>query len=134
MTYAKSCLLIDDDHDDQFVFSLAIKALNKSILCTTVNDGFAALKKLEQDPLFRPDLIFLDLNLPGINGFDFLSRIKTNAALSHIPVVIYTTSSREEDIIKTKNLGAAGFITKPYHITDLTATLKDLFNVNTAEG
>ena len=127
MSYAKSCLLIDDDHDDQFVFSLAIKALNKSVDCITVNDGFAALKKLEQDPLFRPDFIFLDLNLPGINGFDCLTRIKANAALSHIPVVIYTTSASEEDIIKTKNLGAAGFITKPYHITDLTITLMAFF-------
>jgi len=101
--------------------------LNKSVDCITVNDGFAALKKLEQDPLFRPDFIFLDLNLPGINGFDCLTRIKANAALSHIPVVIYTTSASEEDIIKTKNLGAAGFITKPYHITDLTITLMAFF-------
>ena len=126
MTYSKSCLLIDDDLDDQLVFSLALKIIG-NIRCVTSGNGFSALKKLEYEPPFIPDYIFLDLNLPGINGFDFLAKIKSNPKLSHIPVVIYTTSSREEDILKTKKLGAAAFITKPYQISELTTKLKDFF-------
>jgi CheY-like chemotaxis protein len=128
MTYIKSCLLIDDDLDDQLVFSLALKELNHPIFCVVANSGFEALKKLEHDPPFLPNIIFLDLNLPGINGFDCLSRIKKNEKLSHIPVVIYTTSHSLEDINRTKNLGAIDFITKPYHIKDLYARLNTFFN------
>lgn len=127
MLHTKSCLLIDDDQDDQLVFSLAIQKLNKSILCVTVDNGFAALKKLEHTPVFRPDLIFLDLNLPGLNGFDCLIRVKGNSNLFSIPVVIYTTSSRKEDVIKTKNLGAVAFITKLTNFDDLMIKLNQFF-------
>ena len=127
MYYAKSCILIDDDPDDQLVFSLAIAELNRSIFCLPASDALDALSKLENYSSFNPDYIFLDLNLPGINGFECLIRIKRNPKLSHIPVVIYTTSSRQEDIRKTKNLGAAAFITKPYLMADLSMKLNDLF-------
>lgn len=127
MTYVKSCILIDDDPDDQLVFSLAITELNKSVFCVAFGNALEALTKLEDDAAFSPDLIFLDLNLPGINGFECLTRIKRNPKLSHIPVVIYTTSSRQEDILKTKNLGAAAFITKPFLMADLSMRLNDFF-------
>jgi CheY-like chemotaxis protein len=128
MNYAKSCLLIDDDYDDQLVFSIIIEKLNKSILCVTVDNTVEALAKLEQDPAFIPDIIFLDLNIPGINGIDCLTQIKSNDKLAHIPVVIYTTSSRKEDMLKTQRLGAIDFITKSYHIAELTSKLNDLFS------
>lgn len=129
MAYLKSCLLIDDDQDDQYVFSIVIEKLNKSIRFDVADDCPEALRKLEAEPAFLPDLIFLDLNLPGINGVDCLIRIKANPRLSHIPVVIYTTSSSKEDLIKTRGLGAVAFITKSYHIKDLTRKLTDLFNM-----
>jgi CheY-like chemotaxis protein len=128
MTYAKSCLLIDDDYDDQLVFSIIIEKLNKSILCVTADNGLDALKTLEQEPAFVPDLIFLDLNLPGINGMDCLTKIKSTPKLANIPVVIYTTSSRKEDILKARRLGAIDFITKSYHVAELTIKLNDLFS------
>jgi len=127
MTHAKVCLLIDDDHDDQLVFSIAVKRLNKPILCITADNGLIALRKLEHDPSFKPDFIFLDLNLPGLNGIECLIRIKEISKLSSIPVVIYTTSSRAEDILTAKNLGAFAFITKPDDVTDVVEKLKDFF-------
>jgi CheY-like chemotaxis protein len=127
MTHAKVCLLIDDDHDDQLVFSIAVKRLNKPILCITADNGLIALRKLEHDPSFKPDFIFLDLNLPGLNGIECLIRIKEISKLSSIPVVIYTTSSRAEDILTAKNLGAFAFITKPDDVTDVAEKLKDFF-------
>jgi CheY-like chemotaxis protein len=128
MTYLKSCLLIDDDQDDQFIFSLVLRELDHPIHCSIASTGYEALKKLEHDPPYTPDIIFLDLNLPGINGLDCLARIKSNSKLEHIPVVIYTTSLSQEDKNKTKNLGAIDFITKPYHIQDLYARLHAFFN------
>ncbi len=127
MTYTKSCLLIDDDHDDQLVFTVAIKEIDDNILCITADDGFKALKKLEEEPGFKPDLIFLDLNLPGLNGIDCLTRIKSNPKIADIPVIIYSTSTRTEDIVTTKNLGATAFITKPSHLLELTKKLQVFF-------
>jgi CheY-like chemotaxis protein len=127
MTYEKSCLLIDDDRDDQMVFSIVIGKLNKSVLCVAVDDGPKAIQKLQDDLEFRPDIIFLDLNLPGMTGIDCLRKIKQIKKISHIPIVIYTTSSRREDIQKTKDLGAIAFISKSYHIKDLIGKLNLLF-------
>ena len=127
MIYAKRCLLIEDDHDDQLVFSVLLYKLNKSIICTSVDNADEAMEKLQRDLPAIPDLIFLDLNLPGVNGIDLLIRIKANAALCIIPVVIYTTSSRSEDIVKAKKLGAVALITKSYHIRDLARKLSAFF-------
>lgn len=127
MTYAKSCLLIDDDHDDQLLFSIILEKVDKSILCVSVDNGVEAIRVLEHDLPRVPDLIFLDLNIPGSNGMDCLIKIKGIAALSLIPVVIYSTSSRNADIMKAKALGAVAFITKSYHVRDLTRKLNALF-------
>ncbi len=127
MAYAKHCLLIDDDHDDQLLFSIALKELNKSITFLNADNGLKALSMLTNEHTVIPDIIFLDLNMPIINGFDFLTRLKENSKLCNIPVVIYSTSCREEDIARTKNLGAFAFITKPYYIPDLTALLSNFF-------
>lgn len=124
---AKSYLLIDDDPDDQLLFSLAVKQLNKSITYFNADNGPDAFKLLDQENCILPDIIFIDLNMPIINGSDCLIQLKANAKLSHIPVVMYSTSSREEDINKTKNLGAFAFITKPHTISDLTAQLNSFF-------
>ena len=125
MSYKKSCLLIDDDHDDQLVFGIIIKKLGKSILCVTANNATEGLDKLEQDPSFIPDTIFLDLNMPGSNGMDFLAKIKANPRLANIPVVIYTTSSRKEDVLQATLLGAAAYIVKSFDIEDVSRRIGD---------
>ena len=127
MKYSRSCLLIDDDHDDQLAVLIALKELDQSIDLIAEDNGFTALKKLEQDSDFKPDVIFLDLNLPGINGIDCLVRIKANAKLTDIPVIIYTTSARNEDVIRAKKFGATAFITKPFLVTELADQLKPFF-------
>lgn len=120
MSYKKSCLLIDGDHDDQLVFGIIIKKLGKSILCVTADNAAEGLSKLEEDPTFIPDTIFLDLNMPGSNGMDFLTRIKANSRLANIPVVIYTTSSRKEDVSQAALLGASAYIVKSFDIQDVS--------------
>lgn len=113
-------LLADDDADDR---ELARDALEQSRLLNTlhmVNDGEALLDYLHQRGEYaaegaapRPGLILLDLSMPKMDGREALAAIKQEPALRQIPVVIMTTSSAEEDICRSYDLGASSYITKP---------------------
>lgn len=119
-------LLIDDDEDDRMVFSNAVESLNAEIQCETATDGADALALLNEKLLFFPDYIFLDLNMPGMTGFQFLSKLKAISVLRTIPVVIYTTSGHDRDVEKAFSLGASGFITKPNSYEVLKKTLRKI--------
>jgi CheY-like chemotaxis protein len=121
-----TCLLIDDDEDDQEIFLLALRKLDSSIACSFADDGAEALRKLRQDETFVPQYIFLDLNMPGMNGKQCLTEIKKIAHLQHTLIFIYSTSSEAKDILETKQLGADGFITKPAQVSDLIDELSKL--------
>ena len=84
-----------------------------------------AMDKLNQD--FKPDFIFLDLNMPRMNGRQCLTELKKQPGLCNIPVVIYTTSSENRDREETLALGAAAFITKPSGIEELIQSLQNVF-------
>jgi CheY-like chemotaxis protein len=109
----------DDDIDDRELFGDALADVNNDISLDTAEDGIEALKKLQDDGAETPDLIFLDLNMPRMDGKQFLKKIKENNALSEIPVYIYSTSSNEEDRKETIAMGAAKFIVKPNSYTAL---------------
>jgi CheY-like chemotaxis protein len=120
------CFLIEDDEDDQEIFSMAIKNLQKQIKVIFASDGTEALEKLvKSDP---PDYIFLDLNMPRMNGRQFLIEVKKHEKLRNIPVVIYSTSSEERDRSETQTLGASAFITKPPYLSELIRTLDAFFS------
>jgi CheY-like chemotaxis protein len=109
-----SLLIIDDDADDkQFLIEVA-REIHPSINFVLADNFNDAINILQNNSGRLPDFIFLDLNLPCINGKQGLKYLKNDANLSSIPVVIYTTSKLAEDIEDTKNLGAAHFITKPH--------------------
>ncbi|GAB3515580.1 response regulator [Emticicia fontis] len=124
------CLLIDDDQDDQEIFTLAIEDSGLNMQCVISNNASEALQRLNQDGTFLPNYIFLDLNMPRINGIQLLTEIKKISRLKHIPVIIYSTSSHPKDKEATQNLGAAAFITKPSGIKELSQLLKDLFQIH----
>lgn len=126
MSQSITCFLIDDDLDDLEIFNIAIKELEDDIKCRTAMDGIEALKILNDDENFIPDFIFIDLNMPRMNGKQCLVEIKKMPRLEHIPVIIYSTSSSHRDIEDTKQLGAAYFLTKPPTISGLTVTLARL--------
>ena len=129
---AKTCFLIDDDVDDQEIFTIALKQVNPHLHCVTANSGDEALKKLLTQNSFIPDYIFLDLNMPRMNGKECLMEIKKHDHINHIPVIIYSTSSSQYDIHTTRLLGASSFITKPFSITELTEKLQEFFHTYTA--
>lgn len=120
------CFLIDDDDDDQEIFNLALDSIDLDITCITANDGIEALNKLNIDSDFVPDFIFLDLNMVRMNGRECLTEIRKLSRLKDVPIIIYSTSSEQKDIIETKLLGAADYIVKPPSISILVQRLEQV--------
>jgi CheY-like chemotaxis protein len=131
MATALTCFLIDDDDDDREVFIMALEDVDTVHKCVTAINGKDALQKLTENETFIPDFIFLDLNMPIMNGKQCLEEIKKIPKLFSVPVIIYTTSSYEKDINETKQLGAAHFLIKPYQISRLSKILSNLFQKQT---
>lgn len=121
-----TCFLIDDDPDDREIFALALEEADNSYRCVTALNGIDAIQKLSTDDTFIPDLIFLDLNMPIMNGKQCLNEIRKIPRLDPIPIIIYTTSSYAQDIEETKKLGASHFLIKPSSIRILTNCLTEL--------
>ena len=126
-------LLVEDDPDDQELTRRALRGSKLRNELRVVEDGEQALDYLYRRGEFadpksapRPDLILLDLNLPKIDGRAVLETIKHERHLRRIPVVILTTSSQEEDILRTYDLGVNSYITKPLHMRGFVKVIRDL--------
>jgi CheY-like chemotaxis protein len=124
MTY-KNILLIDDDDDDQEIFLAALGEIDKSINCTIANNGREALEKLNSNDE-NPDIIILDLNMPLMNGQQFLMEIKRSEKYKEIPVIILSTTSHRATIELVMDLGAQQFFSKPDSFEDLIDILKSI--------
>lgn len=120
-------MIVDDDPDDRDFFCEAVSEVDSSIECISVKGGEEALLHLERSEGI-PDYIFLDLNMPKMDGKQCLKHIKSNSNLSSIPVIIYTTSKSREDIEETKDLGAVEFLTKPNKFSDLKKAIRDILD------
>ena len=126
-------LLVEDSRADAKIIERALREAQVAHRLTVISDGRAALEYLfalrdDNVPADQePDLILLDLNLPGIDGCQVLTQIKSDPMLRIIPVVVLTTSHREEDVLQTYLAGANTYIPKPAEYPsyrDLVATLR----------
>ncbi len=126
MQHNPTVFLIDDDTDDQEIFGLAIEKTNLKADCVYANDGIQALEKINGDESFMPDYIFIDMNMPRMNGQQCLAEIKKIERLKDIPVFMYSTSADPESISENIQMGAEDFIVKPSSITELTQILKKI--------
>lgn len=115
-------LLIEDDLDDQEIFLSALSGLHGLIACETLADGTEALNSLQSGRI-SPHIIFLDLKIEGINGFQFMNQIKLNPKLRKIPIIILSDSDDPLDIEMSKIAGARKFITKPATYKELAAVI-----------
>jgi CheY-like chemotaxis protein len=120
---AKKFLLADDDRDDREMFSEALAAIDPRIVCEGVEDGRQALKFLSASKVF-PNIIFVDINMPVMDGWELLRELKHNKHYLDIPVVVYSTSSRAKDRATAMALGAVCFVTKPDSFKLLKSMLK----------
>ena len=112
-----SVLLVEDDPGDVVLIREAFEHNKVHNALNVVSDGVDALAFLrnegEHADAPRPDLILLDLNLPRMDGREVLAEIKGDARLRTIPVVVLTTSAAEEDIVRSYDLHANAYVTKP---------------------
>ena len=117
MLQAAEILLVEDNPADVELTQYMMKQGKIFVNLHVAADGFEALAFLRREGQYadvpRPDLILLDLNLPGMDGREVLAEMKSDPNLKAIPVVVLTTSQSEEDVLKSYNLGANCFITKP---------------------
>src|SRR5690242_11105411 len=123
-------LLVEDNAGDVRLTQEVLKDSKVRNKLTVANNGEEALACLRKQGKFkdcvRPDLILLDLNLPVKDGREVLAEIKEDANLKRIPVVILTTSKAEEDILKTYNLHANCYVTKPVDLDQFVNVVKSL--------
>jgi len=131
MNPTKSIMLIDDDPDDQLLFRDAVHTVRPDLQCELASSCLEAIKQLE---VFSPDLIFMDLNMPVMNGFDCLVYLKNKSDLRDIPVIIFTTSKNLSDINRTRQLGANWYMTKPDDFNVLCKKLNRIIQKDSFEG
>ena len=121
----KSVFLIDDDADDREIFAETLLSEHPAINYLEAENGADALYKLRSESFPKPDLIFLDLNMPIMDGRVFLRQIKEDKFLQNIPVIIYTTSSSELDKKFASDNQAVLFLTKQYSIKMLRDDIRE---------
>jgi CheY-like chemotaxis protein len=112
-----SVLLVEDDPGDVMLIREAFAENKVGNVLSVVNDGVEAMRFVRGEgdyaTLERPDLVLLDLNLPRKSGAEVLAEIKGDPGLSTIPVVVLTTSQAEEDVLRSYEMHANAYVTKP---------------------
>jgi two-component system, chemotaxis family, response regulator Rcp1 len=125
-------LMVEDNPGDVRLTVEALKEAKVRNNLHTVEDGVEALAFLRREGRYaevpRPDLVLLDLNLPKMNGREVLAKIKEDPDLRRIPVVILTISQAEQDIVKSYNLHANCYITKPVDLDQFLEVVKSIEN------
>ncbi len=116
---SQTILLVDDDPDYVHIAERAIRRENLMVHVEIARNGAEALEKLglaadraaEVEP---PAAVFLDLNLPGVDGLEVLCRVRADARLSRLPIVIISSSARERDVMRSYDLGANSYVVKQF--------------------
>lgn len=123
-------VLVDDDEDDRMFFSDALQEIELNTDLQEFNNGQELLHFLNRPEAQLPQLIFLDLNMPVMDGFECLKKIRSNPELKNLVVAIYSTSSSERDIEETFVNGANIYINKPNRFEDLKKTIAQVVKRN----
>jgi CheY-like chemotaxis protein len=123
-------LLVEDDPGDVMIAQEALKASRLTSKLTVVPDGVEAIQYLRRSSGYedaaRPDLILLDLNLPRKSGHEVLAEVKADPELRKIPIVVLTTSGAAEDVVRSYDLHANVFVTKPVDFDHFTSVIKQI--------
>ncbi|RXJ44420.1 response regulator [Gelidibacter gilvus] len=118
-------MIIDDDADDRFFFKEGLTKILGSIACIEAEgceEGIEILRTAVQ----LPHYIFLDINMPRLDGRDCLKQLKKDASLKHIPVIMYSTYFSKETIKEFRTLGASSYLNKPTDISKLSAQILEV--------
>jgi two-component system, response regulator len=116
-------LLVEDSEDDALIVRRAFDVLTLPHKLVIAPSGEAALGQLEEGRL-RPDLILLDLNLPGLSGFEVLARLRAHAAWRATPVTVLSASDRERDVTEAYSRGANHYLVKPIRFDQFVSLVR----------
>ena len=130
----KNVYLADDDSDDVELFQVALEEICGTCNFTSSKDGVDLLRKLSDASDSLPEVLFIDVNMPMMNGLDCLARIKSQDNLKNIPVVILTTSASLFTIEKAFRLGANLFVEKPSQFDELKTMINSVMHLDWANG
>jgi CheY-like chemotaxis protein len=125
--------LVEDDLVDVMSVKRALRQLNANNILSVAGNGEEALARLRNPEHALPGIILLDLNMPRMNGIDFLKILKADERLRRIPVVVLTTSKEEKDRLESFNLGAAGYMVKPVDypgFVEVVRTIQSYWNLS----
>lgn len=123
MKKLNSILMVDDDFDDREIFRDAIQSINPALRVEFAENGLEGLKKLQAAETM-PDVIFSDINMPLMNGIQFLEAIKKQKAYDAVPIVMYTTSPIQSFMQQCFHLGAQQYIVKPNSFKMICAEIR----------
>lgn len=125
MNRVLNILLIEDDTIEVMKFNRVLSTMNLKHKIIEANNGEEALTILKVKEII-PDIIILDLNMPKINGIEFLGMLKADDYLKYIPAVILTTSNNRKDVLECYRIGVAGYLLKPLKYEDYVELIKRL--------
>lgn len=126
MRTKKPILLVEDDYVDATTVKRALKDIKVTNPLHLAGNGEEALESLRNGKNGKPCIILLDLNLPKMNGIEFLQIVKKDENLKRIPVVVLTTSKDEQDIVDSFNFSVAGYMIKPVDYLQFVETMRTL--------
>ena len=122
----KPILLVEDDQVDVMTVKRALKEIHVTNPVVNLENGEEALKYLRDPKSTKPCIILLDLNMPIMNGIEFLQVVKHDALLKRTPVVVLTTSEEQQDKINSFDLGVAGYMAKPVDYRQFVEVMRSI--------
>ena len=128
MINTRPVLLVEDDSIDAMTVKRALLDLGVKTLLVRSTNGEEALQYLRDDTREKPSIILLDLNMPKMNGIEFLRIIKSDEKLKTIPVIVLTTSKEDHDVIDSFELSVAGYMIKPVDYQQFVEAMRTLYS------
>lgn len=122
--------LAEDDEDDRLLFHEALNEINSRIPLIESHDGVHLMKNLKEHEIEKGDILFLDLNMPLMNGFECMDQIKDNNKLNRVKVVVFSTTAEEDYVEKSFQKGAFMYVKKPDSFQMLINTIKKVLDSN----
>jgi CheY-like chemotaxis protein len=120
---------VDDDQDDLDYFSEVVNKIDNKLELVTHSRGEHLLHALDNPPPV-PQVLFLDLNMPGLNGFEVLRELRSKERLQNLPVIIFSTSTDAETIEKTRSMGASYYLPKSGNYSTLKKSIEHILNMD----
>lgn len=122
----KPILLVEDDRVDVMTIIRALKEISVGNPLVSKENGEEALAHLNDPANEKPCIILLDLNMPIMNGIEFLQKVKEDRQLKRIPVIVLTTSEEQQDKVRSFDLGVAGYMAKPVDYQQFVAMMRSI--------